>query len=437
MKSIPEVQVQTGSDTTAGGGGGRGKVWKISGRLQVRETEIDGRSHDRPLKGVEVKVSASDISGSGPWTQWGTVRTDAEGDFALSESNNGRTRFFRVQARFLGEDLEIEDATLDDITSLDVTDENWRTVWKSGQQLEGPDVSIGTRVFAPGQPEDLGDALGRRRALIWYVLRTAIDRLENEDPWFSIGRKVVVVYPARSIVGTSYNDNGTGRIHLVQAQPDDEWHPGAVLSWFMLMWHDYHTHGSRKISGYPSAEFARGFGAFASNTLMHELWGERLKPPLNRRTVATTLELSTLDELNGDGRGAADALHLLRYGERNGWWSHLFGTAQSFPDNRPDDDADGVADHPDEVGVKHRLDGRRLPPPPHHLSTWDILAAFRAHPAAGWDTDLQVGNPDAGVLQFIDRAVDIHGIGGDVLEMLRRCLDPLAIGEPFESLPER
>ena len=64
-----------------------------------RESEIDGDSHDRPLKGVEVKVSASDVGADGPWTDWGTVRTDADGDCSLAETNNGRTRFFRVQAR--------------------------------------------------------------------------------------------------------------------------------------------------------------------------------------------------------------------------------------------------------------------------------------------------------------------------------------------------
>ena len=88
-----------------------------------------------------------------------------------------------------------------------------------------------------------------------------------------------------------------------------------------------------------------------------------------------------------------NALRLLRCGERQGWWSHLFGTAQAYPDNRPDDDGDGAADHPDEVGVKQRLDQRRVPAGPHHLSLWDILRTFRANPAKGWDTDLDVGRP--------------------------------------------
>jgi hypothetical protein len=402
--------------------------------VRVRESEIDGESHDRPLKGIEVKVSASDIGADGPWTEWGTVRTDADGDFSLSESNNGRDRFFRVQARLVGAGFAVEDGTLGDLTSLDLLDRNWRTIWKSGTQLEGPAVSVGTRVFASGQPLDLGTATFRRQALIWYVLRAAIDRLEDEDPWFGLG-EIKAVYPADSVSGSSYN--GTDRIYLNRGQPDDDWRPDFVLQQLMLLWHDLHTEGSRKLSGYPSAAFAHGFARFASNAMMDELWGVRLNRPLSRRAVAVGLELSTLDETESSEPGVDNALRVLRSGERNGWWSHLFGTAQSYPDNRPDDDGDGEPDHPDEVGVKYRLDARVLPSGRYFLSLWDILRTFRASPSAGWNTDLQVGNPDYGVLRFIDRAVDIHALGEDVRDLLRRCIDPLAIDEPFESLPKR
>jgi hypothetical protein len=438
MKSIPDVQVEERPDagSGSGGAGGQDKVWTITGRLRVRESEIDGTSHDRPLKGIEVKVSASDIGGDGPWTEWGTVRTDADGDFSVSEANNGHDRFFRVQARLLSADLEVDDGTRDDITAIDFADRNWRTVWKSSSQLVGPAVSVGTRVVASGQSFELGDATFRRQALIWYVLRAAIDRLEAEDPWFAVAPKVHAIYPAHTITQTSYNGS-EGKIYLHQGQPDDDWRPEMVLYWLMLHWHDHHTHGPRKLSGWPSAHFAFGFALFASKVLLHELWGRRLEAPLNRRTVAAGLALSTLEEIEDSDLGVESALRILRYGRRKGWWSHLFGTAQLFPGNRPDDDGDGEPDHPNEVGVKHRLDGRQLPAEPHHLSLWAILRTFRANPAKGWDTDLDVSNGENSVLAFIDRAVDIHGLGDDVGTMLRRCIDPLATAEPFESLPKR
>ena len=87
--------------------------------------------------------------------------------------------------------------------------------------------------------------------------------------------EVKAVYPANTLTDTTYN-GVNNRILLHQGQPDDDWHPGVVLEQFMLMWHDLHTEGPRKISGYPSAAFAHGFALFASNALMHELWGVRL-----------------------------------------------------------------------------------------------------------------------------------------------------------------
>jgi hypothetical protein len=204
-------------------------------------------------------------------------------------------------------------------------------------------------VFASGQPLDLGSSTFRRQALIWYLLRSVIDRLEDEDPWFTMNLEIKAIWPANTITDTSFN--GSDKIYLHQGQPDDDWHPDFVLKQFMLMWHDLHTEGSRKISGWPSAAFAHGFSLFASNALLHELWGIRLNRPLSRRTVAAELALSTLDEIEGSEPGVKNALRLLRCGERKGWWSHLFGTAQSYPDHRPDDDGDGDPDHPDEVGV--------------------------------------------------------------------------------------
>ena len=430
MKSQPDVEVRSGSDTApAGGGSPKGadtdKVWNISGQVKVRESQIDGESHDRPLQGIEVKVSASDLGASGPWTSWGKVRTDSDGRFNLSETNNGKDRYFRVQVRLVGTDLEVEDPTIGDIGSLDVTDKNWRTVWKSGSQLDGPSVSVGTRVVAAGGAEELGDVTFRRQALIWHVLRTAIDRLEAEDSWFGLGTKVVAVYPSRHIGGT--HQTGGGRIHF-HADDAGAWHPDAVLEYLMLLWHDAHTVGSRRISGWPSFHFYRGFGAFASNALLHELWGVRLDRPLNRRAVATALELSTLNEINDDTDGAQNALRLLRNEARKGWWSHRFGTAQTYPDGRLDD-------HPDEVGIKHRLGRRELPPGPDHLSLWDMLRAFRADPSRGWRTDLDVSDPEGGVLAFIDRALEISAVDPAVGPMVERSLDPLAVEEPHESLP--
>ena len=156
------------------------------GRVLVRETETDGDVHDRPLKGIEVKVSASDISGDGPWTNWGIATTDADGDFTLNQTNNGTDRLPSAsRARLVGDDLEVNDSDLDDLASLDLLDENWRTVWKSNGQVAGPEVNTGFRIFGGTTSFDLGDETYRRQALIWYVLRTTLNQFTREDPGLS------------------------------------------------------------------------------------------------------------------------------------------------------------------------------------------------------------------------------------------------------------
>ena len=52
MTSIPDVQVETrpSGGSGSGGAGDQDQVWTITGRLLVRESEIDGDSHDRPLR---------------------------------------------------------------------------------------------------------------------------------------------------------------------------------------------------------------------------------------------------------------------------------------------------------------------------------------------------------------------------------------------------
>ncbi len=457
MKSIKQQEMPSNSDHQSSdhaGGSVVDKVWKISGRLLVRETETDGDVHDRPLKGIEVKVSASDISGDGPWTKWGIATTDADGDFELNQTNNGADRFIRVEARLVGDDLEVNDSDLDDLASLDLLDENWRTVWKSNGQVAGPEVDTGFRIFGGSSSFDLGDETYRRQALIWYVLRATLDRFVREDPWFVLKSKYAAIYPAHPVGGTSYTNGITRMSYLNVAGKDLDWQPDTVLHEFMHMWNYDHNTGTINWLGavcslrgnHPvdlsthsfqenrNVAFAEGFSEWASNALLAELWGNRLNRPYNRRTVAEDLRLTTLEMVERSDFAVESVLRLLHTGDPNGWWGVLFGTRDTYPDHRLDDDGDGTIDHTDEVGVKPSLGGRVVPPGKHHLSVWDIMRAFRASPGTKWNTDLQVGNVDYGVMRFVDRVVDIYMLGDDVRVMLERCADPLATDEPYEAL---
>ncbi len=164
--------------------------------------------------------------------------------------------------------------------------------------------------------------------------------------------------------------------------------------------------------------------------------GIRLNRPYNRRTLAVDpdnrlfgldfLRLTTLEMVQRSDQGVDSVLRLLRTADPNGWWGALFGTRDTYPDHRLDD--------PDEVGVKPSLTDRVAPPGKDHLSLWDIMRAFRASPGTKWDTDLQVGNVDYGIMRFVERVVDIYMLGEDVRFMLERCADPLATDEPYEAL---
>ena len=162
----------------------------------------------------------------------------------------------------------------------------------------------------------------------------------------------------------------------------------------------------------------------------------RQKKPLNRRYVAQTLGLKTLEMVEKSDFTVESALRLLSVDENRGWWSHLFGSAEAYPDNLPDDNGNGTPDHLSEVGVA-KLGQRVVPAGANSLSIWDVLRAFRASPASGWDTDLQVGNVDYGIVRFIDRVVDIHHLGESVRTMLKRSIDPLATDEPRDALALR
>ena len=95
--------------------------------------------------------------------------------------------------------------------------------------------------------------------------------------------------------------------------------------------------------------FAEGFSEWASNALLAELWGNRLNRPYNRRTVAEALRLTTLEMVERSDFAVDGVLRLLHTGDPNGWWGALFGTRDTYPDHRLDDDGDGTIDHADEV----------------------------------------------------------------------------------------
>ena len=284
------------------------------------------------------------------------------------------------------------------------------------------------------------------------MLRTTIDRLVAEDSWFAIGHKIAAIYPAHAIGGTSYANGLTRMIYLHQGKPDTHWHPDTVIHEFIHLWNYAHNHGTinwvgavcslrgdnpvdlttHNVQENPSVAFAEGFelgGQRAAARVVGAASRPAVQPAARGpRTPATDTRAGREVRLRGRRRVALAPLRRRRrLVEPSVRYRRPFPidarttTATALPTSlrRP---------------ASRRSTQRVVPAGPDHLALWDVLRVFRANPGRGWDTDWQVGNVDYGIVRFIDRACDIHRLGDDVRQMLKRSIDPLATDEPRDAL---
>ena len=184
----------------------------------------------------------------------------------LTETNNGKSRFFRVQARLFGRRPGGRGlGTLADLGRA--RPGSTGTGARSGSQAlqrAGPAVSVGTRVFKrrvnvarprqsdlPPPGADLvraacGHRPSRRRGSV--VRREPRDQghLPGPNPFLS----------------TSNSDYDT--IHLHQGQPDDDWYPDVVLRFFMLLWQRTTPTASARCQAVPAPTSLRASPLFVS-----------------------------------------------------------------------------------------------------------------------------------------------------------------------------
>ena len=215
-----------------------------------------------------------------------------------------------MRARLVGSDLEVNESKLDDLASLDLLDTNWRTVWESHGQLEGPAVSIGTRIFGAGGAEDLGNEIFRRQALDLVCAAHRDRSAGGRGSWFAMKRKIAAIYPAHAVGGTSYANGLTRMIYLHQGKSDNDWHPDTVLMSSCTCGTtttttarstgsapvcslrgehpiDLDTHNTQEN---PNVAFAEGCSEWASNALRARALGraaeKAAEPPLCRAVAA-------------------------------------------------------------------------------------------------------------------------------------------------------
>src|SRR4051812_39470512 len=254
-------------------------TWTITGKIMVKEAELNGILTSRPLSNAEVEIMASNF---GTYASWGTVRTNSDGYFTLRNEKDQSKRKFKIKVRFADGELEVNTGVLAnpaDFLSPAIV------VFEHDHEVEGPTINIGTRSFASGASGELGVTNNIRQAIAWYACRTLINTLQAKDTYFDFKGKIKVIYPAHLITGTSYA-NGVTRCAYIDASVP--WDIEDVFHEVMHLWNYDHNHGTANwlaavlcppdFNTHSQAErrpiaFHEGFAAFAASELLNELWG--------------------------------------------------------------------------------------------------------------------------------------------------------------------
>jgi hypothetical protein len=413
-------------------------TWVISGRINVEENEVNGSGQTmiRPLANAEVEVLASNF---GKYASWGTVRTDSDGDFTLRNEKDRSKRKIKVKVRFADSELEINTGALANAADfLSPAIE----VFEHANEVEGPNINIGTRTFRAGGPGELGDRDNRRRAIAWYVGKRLINTLEDKDPYFAFKSKVKIIYPANVVSGQCYANGLTRSVYIHSTNSKDLWNVQVVLHELMHLWNYDHNHGTANWFGavfcppdfntHAQAErrpiaFHEGFAEFAAWELLRELWGDEpdsgraRQLPYTRYALVHDLHLDTIDEVEQNDEGVFRALCVLA---ARALYAKRFGDKHTRLANDP---------HPDAV----EIGGLNCPENPR-VTIWDVLKVFQANPGAGYSTEWQVGSNDYGVRRFFERAADIlPNLDEATKDLMLSLIDPNSREEPQSRCQER
>ncbi|HEY9227422.1 MAG TPA: hypothetical protein VIP11_12285, partial [Gemmatimonadaceae bacterium] len=206
------------------------KPWQITGGVVVEEDAMTrderGRSvvQRRPLAGIPVQISARDNEDE-PFEVWGITWTDHDGRFCFRTERRAVGRLVCVSAALIGERLVVgQDMPV-----------RWLDVLELGI-IGGPFVDVGAITFAPGALGVLGEPDNVRRALTWYVARSAMSYLVELGPSFAFTQPIAVRYPVQAATETSYAylEAHTAMIHRDDRR--DDWSIDRVLQLVIQLW---------------------------------------------------------------------------------------------------------------------------------------------------------------------------------------------------------
>jgi len=273
------------------------QLWDVTGVIEVEErvTTFDAQQRPlarrRPLAGVTVEVAG--------WPDeraclavWGQATTDGQGRFRLRAHRPAWAQTVRAAVRFADERLVVTDGAADGVLRRD-----WRPVAQTAAPLEGPTVDLGTLVFRDGAEGALGAPDVVRRAVTWYLARTALDFLAALGPDAAFTSRVAMAYPASGPNGTSGVHGPMRTAHIHRDAVRDEWGADTVLRLLMRLWTQQQADRSRPwprqlpndfqadAAARQGARLDDAYAATLAEELMTVLWGKNRLRSSGRTTA--------------------------------------------------------------------------------------------------------------------------------------------------------
>jgi len=403
--------------------------WEISGRFQVWEdfTPPADTYSTRDLAGVRYEISTSTIRRGG-WKKIRSGFAGSNGGFSYDwNAPNEKHRRFRVRIYFDDDRLTVRPWRLlsTEAKPLRSVDTPAYLVHRDDEFRDsGPDADFGDLVITESDgPFDMGRKRVYRQAVIWYVMRTAQDALEGQDPWLGFNKRLRVICPA-----DTHTWAGGNTVHLTPKY----FNVNTLVHEAMHIWNYQHNHGTTnwlcsmgKTHGRqekPNIAFHEGFASWAAQEIVTLLWRNdaiKSQRPYNRKWLYDEHRLADLAELERNDDGVASALRLLTWPAA---YRLRFGTSEIAPGGEPR--TAQLLEESDVVGLDCAS--------PPDFSVWELLSVFRADPDRGWAKDWEVGRGGYGLRRFYHRVSDYYPDRFDdaTRRAFLRVLNPASVDEP-------
>ena len=399
--------------------------WTVKGRLSVKHRASMAALGDKDdLQNIQVRVKAmSKAMGAwtGKWGSWGTVRTDASGNFTVTKTKGCGDRRFRVEVKFDDADLEVRHANATSST----TKVKWYTVINDVQRSAGT-YDIGRKYFDGSSANDLKNSEAWAHASIWVLYKDAIDHMAAMGSSYAFDTKIKVKYPHNGVAGDSaeesYANPTTKVIYIVKNPKKDRLTPGTLLHEMGHIWAYNHSKGeicltetlvmtqdTHGIVDDHCVAFHEGFGDYFSEELQRALLGDDLPLPYGRGWL--------------DNRGANSLSKVERYDDG---WRNVFRTLRLDDPWRYDFNASGT------VSTKPAIVGSCEGP---NLTFKNVLSAFNPKSSAGYDKELD--RADTTIDGFLSRLAAISSkFTPDHKSAYKKLANPTKTDQPQSLLCE-